>query len=287
LTKRLVALEELMSPFVALRFLNVLPNRSRTDREVQLGLLTALTRTCEHSSFRAVHLLVHDVDAARQMFIDFGYALPAKVKAMSGTGRPPTNLDLFYYAATNLQGHVVLGSGDDLYPEGSAWNTAPQSSMVLSWHSKHESCDGCILRRCKPTSGTCSADQDTHSERIDAWVHQFNGHQQWATSTKQSRISHLLNTPPGAPHSDHLLAYVLEHLAGTKVTNRCLRYRLHSVTCSHHNGLTATEETDAFVNETAGTTTFLVARKLLRTYVKNMSVSSANQILRKTWPSEW
>ena len=83
------AVQERWAPlFTSLRFLSVIPNRTVEHHDRQRELLTALTRTCAHPAFRAVHLLVESAAAFHRMLAAFEYLLPQKVHLIPSTPQP-------------------------------------------------------------------------------------------------------------------------------------------------------------------------------------------------------
>ena len=294
LAARITALElanqERVGLFTSLRFLSVIPNRSQTHHDRQRELLTALSRTCAHPAFRAVHLLVQDLDAVRSMLVAFRYILPQKVKAVLSLGRMPFNFDLVRYAATELRGEMVLASNDDIYPEGAEWSILPSESLALSRHAKvNETCMGCFLQSCNQRRA--QVEESLCSEKnfgsFDAWVHRFDGEQLWMAN---KTVMSLLSVPRHAFGTENLLGHVFERYLGVRLANRCLKYRVFHMHCHFRTSVRHGQPENASVGRGYGQgriTSHKFAQRLLRKHVPGLSSEDAARITRRRWEVEW
>ena len=283
-----------LAPFTAVRFLSVVPNKSTTHADRQRELLTALTRTCAHAGFRAVHLMVSSLQDLRHMLIGFAYVLPVKVKVVVELGRMPLNLDFVLYAATELNGETVLVTNDDVYPEGSAWNMLPEQSMMLSRHmKKHDTCDGCVKPQCnqRKAQEPQSLCNTGNFGSFDGWVHRFNGPQDWLhREVVDGPVTGMLTTPRHAFGADNLLGHVFEHYLGVRFFNRCLRYKLFHLHCRFPTSTRYGLPDNLTEGRGYGDGTVIghrLVQQLLASYEKNLTRGEVHSITRRRWRVSW
>lgn len=268
-------------PFTVVRFQSVLPLDSDAQRERQLEMLTALSRTCKHEGVWQVHLMVQSVEDAMRMFAHHNYPLPPRVTAIYELGRMPLNSDFVEYAYTRLRGEWVLACNDDIYLAGPAWQHPPDGSLLLSRHaSTHETCDGC-KESCDATKAQeyRSLCNKQNFGSFDAWVAKFD-----APVTDMKAMA-MLRTPRHAFGADNLLLYVFQTHLDKPLRNRCLSYKLMHLHCR----LRTSVANPATAKRGYGDGTFIThgaMAQILTEQDTHVSRKLANQIVRRRLPVE-